>query len=145
MVPWTLRFTFVLSCNSTKMTEKGQTGMNSDRKKKPQKSMRWETTIATLYVLSGRIEIYSLELGVSSWRTMRLNENVCIEWKAFSSLPSSTRGDCSQTGFYFPDRRLEHLEEIWQLKILCLLDFSKRHCLVSPYAFYPIWRIYWVI
>ena len=38
MVDWILTFTFVPSYNFTKMTEKGQKGMNSDRKKKP---MEW--------------------------------------------------------------------------------------------------------
>lgn len=61
IVHWTLRFSFILSQNSTKMTEKGQKGMNADRKKI---SMGRETAIATLCVLNRRIEICSLELWV---------------------------------------------------------------------------------
>lgn len=127
-----------------KMTEKGHTGMISDRENKETNMIR-ETTVATLCVLSRRIEIYSLELLVSSWRIMRLSENVYTELKAFSSLPSSTQWDYSETGFYFPDRGLEHSEEIWQFKSLCLLDFSKRQWLVFPYTFYLIWTISWII
>lgn len=33
IVDWTLMFTFDSSCNSTKMTEEGQKGMNSEKKK----------------------------------------------------------------------------------------------------------------
>lgn len=144
MVDWRLCSPLFPPVTLLKWQRRDKKEWTRDRKKK-KTTMGWEMTVAPLYVLSRRMEAYSLELWVSSWRTMRLMKVFLLNGKAPSSLPP-----CIQMRWIL-DRLVlsrqgigRHLWGNLAAQDFVFIRLSERHHLAFPYDFYSTERICWV-
>lgn len=137
-------FSFALSCNSTKMTQKRQKEMNSDRKKNPYGM--GDNNSYILCIEQENRDLFSGALGVILGNN-EMKQKCLYGMKSFQLFPFLHSVRLLLDRLKLPRQEIGAFisEEIYPLNILCLLDFSEGHCLASPYVFHPIERIYWVI